>query len=149
MMMGMMYMHFYWGCNFIFLFNSWESQPGQCSKFGWYIVLAVVATALTDIIPFLKETMIAKRNKQISFDSEAESKGKAGFLILLVLLQTTWILMSICIMLLIMSFNYGMVIAILATKTVIYSFTGLPKLLKSTTDVSCVIKTEDFNGACH
>lgn len=148
-MMGMMYMHFYWGCNFIFLFNSWESQSGQCGKFVWYMVLAFVMTVLTDLIPFFKESLISKRNRQISFDGEMAEKGKIGFIILLVILQTAWILLSICIMLLIMSFNYGMVITILCTKTAIYCFTGLPKLLKSSADISCIVKTEDFNGACH
>ena len=147
-MMGMMYMHFYWGCNFIFLFNSWETQPGQCGKFGWYIVLAIVATACTDLIPYIKEQLINKRREQISADSDAD-RSNFGFGIGLLILQSIWIFLSICVMLLIMSFNYGMVIAILATKTLVYSVTTIPKLLRGSSDVSCIIKAEEFNGACH
>lgn len=146
--MGMMYMHFYWGCDFIFLFNSWETQPGQCGKFGWYIVLAVVATACTDLIPYIKEQLINRRNNQISVDFDA-GRSNLGFCIVLLILESIWILLSICVMLLIMSFNYGMVIAILVTKTVIYSATTIPKLLRGPSDASCIIKAEEFNGVCH
>jgi hypothetical protein len=147
-MMAMMYMHFTWGCNFVFLFSSWQSQADECRKYTWYIVFAALLTALTDFIPMLKEYLVGRRNN-IDYTLGEPSKSKLTYILLLLLVQSLWILFSILVMLLIMSFNYGIVITIVITKTVVYSVTTIPKLLKRATAMAPTIKSEEFNAACH
>jgi hypothetical protein len=147
-MMAMMYMHFYWGCNFVFLLSTWQTQVGQCGKYTWYIVLAVILTALTDLIPLLKDYILATRKESDGTPGEP-GKSKLAYVLLLLLIQGLWILFSILVMLLIMSFNYGIVIAIIVTKTVVYSITTIPKLLAGASAVTSIIKAEEFNAACH
>ena len=107
--MMMMQMYFYQSCRCIFLFSQFESNEGECSTYFGYLILTFLFCLFVDGIPVLKASFI----KSATSDSWA---NKA----LLSLLQLVWLVGTAMTMLLLMSYNWLVILVVCASKLIFY-----------------------------
>ena len=105
----MMQMYFYQSCRCIFLFSQFESNEGECSTYFGYLALMLVFCLLVDGLPVVKAKLI-----------KSSTKVSTGTKALLVLLQLAWLIGTAMTMLLLMSYNWLVILMVCASKLFFY-----------------------------
>ena len=113
--MMMMQMYFYQSCHAIFLFQQLESKKDECGKYAGYLFLTFLFCILVDALPILKSKLLKS-----SFGS---TQSKA----LVLAIQYLWYVGSAMAMLLLMTFNWGVVLVVCCTKAGMYLLWGVDR----------------------
>ena len=112
--MMMMQMYFYQSCRCIFLFSQLESNEGECGTYFSYLALMLAFCLLVDSIPVIKSKVV-----------KSSGTGSPSRKALLVLLQLGWLIGTAMTMLLLMSYNWLVILVVCASKAVFYGGWGL------------------------
>ena len=119
--MMMMQMSFYQACNCTFLFKQLESKKDQCSLYSVYLGLTFLFCLLVDSIPTIKTKIILMNQEPIL--------GRRK--LLLIVLQFVWYVGSAMTMLLLMTFNWLVVIVVCLSKLFWYVYYGMSNETKA------------------
>ena|SRR3990167_1427308 len=111
MMMEPMYLTM--NCKAIFLFNNWRTALGDCSSYGWYLVYTFCLAVFIDFLSWLKYFVWKKFNSSSSTNS-------ISYGILLIVENAFWVIGNALIMLLAMTYSWGVLLTITAGKIVGY-----------------------------
>ena len=108
-----MQMFFYAGCSCVFLFDGISTNSEQCGLFWLGVVAVLFFTMMVDILPFY-ETKISQQTGNKQFRK-----------LIVAILRLAWYVLSVMVMLLVMTYNYAVVAAVIVAKSVVYVIWGL------------------------
>ena len=125
MPMKSMQMSFEATCQCAFLYEQWSTTKDECGTYLWALVLIGLYSFAVDSLPTIKDWYRAK-----VCDQDGKILGVHNYALLAVL-EGIWVLGSLISMLLLMSFNVGVILVILGCKAICYLTIGLRKDLKT------------------
>ena len=126
MPMKSMQMSFEATCQCAFLYETWSTKSNECGAYTWALILIGLFSFVIDTVPLVRDYYRSK-----VCDADGKIQGLLHYLGLGIL-EGIWTLGNLLSMLLLMSFNVGVIMVILSCKVLCYMAVGVSKDMKTT-----------------